>query len=300
MVETLVRGSSAPWAVAALLVNAFLWGVSWWPFRALQTHGLHPLWATGLMYAVIAVCVLCMRPGVVQRCAQHPALWWLAIASGLTNICFNWAVTIGDVVRVVLLFYLMPAWAVLLAWPILGEKPTLASVLRLSLALAGVLLVLKHPDAAWPIPTSLPDYLALAGGVSFALTNIMLRKLQAAPSEACMLSMFGGGAVLAACVALWGTSAGWVPGVPEPLVSWLLLALGLALALFASNLALQYGAARLRSATTSLVMLSEIVFATLSSVWLGAATLEPRTLMGGVLILAAAAWAALAESATAD
>lgn len=115
-----------------------------------------------------------------------------------------------------------------------------------------------------------------------------------------MLSMFGGGAVLAACVALWGGDTGWVPGLPAPQASWLLLALGLALALFASNLALQYGAARLRSATTSLVMLSEIVFATLSSVWLGAATLDPRTLMGGVLILAAAAWAALAESATAD
>ena len=31
-------------------------------------------------------------------------------------MAFNWAVTVGDVVRVVLLFYLMPAWSVLLAW----------------------------------------------------------------------------------------------------------------------------------------------------------------------------------------
>jgi drug/metabolite transporter (DMT)-like permease len=300
MVNSLARGSSARWAAAALLVNAFLWGVSWWPFRALQAQGLHPLWATGLMYVVIAICVLCLRPGVLRSCAQHPALWWLAIASGLTNICFNWAVTIGDVVRVVLLFYLMPAWAVLLAWPILGEKPTAASVLRLSLALAGVLLVLKQPDVAWPIPQSLPDYLALAGGMSFALTNIMLRKLHAAPSEACMLSMFGGGAVLATSVALWGSTAGWVPSVPAPQATWILLALGLALALFASNLALQYGAARLRSATTSLVMLSEIVFATLSSVLLGAAVLDARTVMGGLLILLAATWAALADSAPAD
>jgi drug/metabolite transporter (DMT)-like permease len=299
MASTWASGSSARWAVAALLVNAFLWGVSWWPFRALQEQGLHPLWATGLMYVLVVACVLCLRPGVLQKCAQYPALWLLAIASGLTNICFNWAVTIGDVVRVVLLFYLMPAWAVLLAWPLLGEKPTAASLLRLCLALAGVLLVLKHPDAFWPIPQSLPDYLALAGGMSFALTNIMLRKLHAAPSEACMLSMFGGGAVLACSVALWGSTAGWMPGVPAPQTTWLLLALGLAVALFASNLALQYGAARLRSATTSLVMLSEIVFATLSSVWLGAATLDARTLMGGALILAAAAWAALADSAAA-
>ena len=39
-------------------------------------------------------------------------------------------------------------------------------------------------------------------------------------------------------------------------------------------------------------MLSEVVFASLSSVALGAAELTPRTLAGGALILAAAAWSA--------
>ena len=29
--------------VAALMVNAFTWGVSWWPFRQLEAQGLHPL-----------------------------------------------------------------------------------------------------------------------------------------------------------------------------------------------------------------------------------------------------------------
>ena len=36
----------------ALLINAFVWGVSWWPLRELQGAGLHPLWATVLIYAV--------------------------------------------------------------------------------------------------------------------------------------------------------------------------------------------------------------------------------------------------------
>jgi drug/metabolite transporter (DMT)-like permease len=54
----------------------------------------------------------------------HPALWLLALSSGLTNVAFNTASSTGDVVRVILLFYLMPAWAVLLAWKFLGERPT--------------------------------------------------------------------------------------------------------------------------------------------------------------------------------
>jgi drug/metabolite transporter (DMT)-like permease len=295
MGEPVTRAGHARWAAAALLVNAFVWGVSWWPFRALQTQGLHPLWATALVYAFAVLCVLLVRPGAWRSFAQHPALWWLALASGLTNICFNWAVTVGDVVRVVLLFYLMPAWAVLLAWPILGEKPQPMALVRLALALAGVLLVLKHPDSAWPVPQSLIDYLSLAGGMCFALVNIMLRKLRDAPSEARMMGMFSGGAVMAAAVALWGGTAGWVPGLPALQTGWLGLALALAVAFLISNLALQYGAARLRSGTTSLVMLSEIVFASASSVLLGAATLEARTLWGGALILVAAAWAASAE-----
>jgi drug/metabolite transporter (DMT)-like permease len=295
MGEPVPRGSHARWAAAALLVNALVWGVSWWPFRALQNQGVHPLWATALVYAFAVVCVLLVRPGAWRAYASHPALWWLAVASGLTNICFNWAVTVGDVVRVVLLFYLMPAWAVLLAWPILGEKPKPVALLRLALALVGVLLVLKHPDSAWPVPQSLIDYLSLAGGMCFALVNIMLRKLRDAPSEARMMGMFSGGAVMAAVVALWGGILGWVPSLPALQTGWLGVALALAVAFLISNLALQYGAARLRSGTTALVMLSEIVFASASAVLLGAATLEARTLWGGALILFAAAWAALAE-----
>jgi drug/metabolite transporter (DMT)-like permease len=296
MAEAAAQQAPARLAVAALLVNALVWGVSWWPFRALQAQGLHPLWATALVYGVAVLCVLAPRPNAWRAFAQHPALCWLALASGLTNICFNWAVTVGDVVRVVLLFYLMPAWALLLAWPLLGEKPRPTGLLRLALALAGVLLVLKQADSRWPLPQSLPDYLALAGGLSFALVNILLRKLRDTPSEARMMGMFSGGAVLAAALALWAGQAGWMPGLPAPSGNWLALAMALTLAFLLSNLALQYGAARLHSATTALVMLSEIVFASVSSVLLGAAQLQARTLWGGALILAAASWAAWAES----
>jgi drug/metabolite transporter (DMT)-like permease len=282
------------WAAGALLVNAFVWGVSWWPFRQLAQLGLHPLWTTALVYAFAVVVVLVFRPQAWRSLLAHPWVWVLALSSGLTNVGFNWAVTIGDVVRVVLLFYLMPAWAVLLAWPLLGEKPTPQALLRLALALAGVLLVLKRPDTAWPIPQSLADYLALMGGLCFALTNIMLRRLRFAPESTRMMGMFAGGSLLAGSMALWGGHDGSVPGLPIAQMPWLLL-LGLAIAFLVSNLALQYGASRLRSGTTSLVMLSEIVFASVSSVVLGAAHVDVRTLAGGGLILLAALWAAWAD-----
>lgn len=285
------RGA-APAAVLALVFNAFVWGLSWWPFRELQAHGVHPLWSTALIYLVSLLALLAVRPGALRGWAGQPWLWLLAASAGITNVGFNWAVTIGDVVRVVLLFYLMPAWSVGLAWLLLGERPHLASLARVVLALAGVAIVLAPQGAGLPWPRALADWLALAGGFAFALTNALLRRLQATPAPQRVLAMFGGGTMAAGAVALAGLAQGTVPALPAPDGRWLLLALGLSIAFLAGNVALQYGASRLAAHTTALVMLSEVVFASLSAVALGAARLDPQVLAGGALIVATAAWSA--------
>lgn len=283
-------GRLAP--VAALVVNAAVWGLSWWPFRALQDQGLHALWSTALIYLAAFTLFTLLRPAALGGLLRTPQLWLLAVGAGMTNVGFNWAVTIGDVVRVVLLFYLMPAWSLLLAWALLGEKPSGAGLVRLVLALAGVAIVLDTGGTGLPWPRALADWLALAGGFSFALTNVMLRRLREVNAGSRVLAMFGGGMLLAGGVAIAGVQQGTVPPLPllEP-QGWV-LALLLAAGFLAANMALQYGASRLPAHTTALVMLSEVVFASLSSVALGAAELAPRTLAGGALILAAAAWSA--------
>jgi drug/metabolite transporter (DMT)-like permease len=279
-------------AASALLLNAFVWGVSWWPFRLLQSHGLHPLWATALIYVFALIVLAVVRPHAWRGLVKHPVLWWLVLASGLTNVGFNWAVTVGDVVRVVLLFYLMPAWVVMLAWPLLGEKPSAASLMRLVLALTGVVVVLKTPGSDWPVPQSMADWLALMGGFCFALTNILLRKFNQTPEASRMLAMFCGGSVMALSAAMLGMGLGVV--TPPPQVGpWMGLALLVSVAFLAANLALQYGAARLSASATSLIMLSEVVFASVSAVVLGAGELSTRTVVGGSLILLASLLAVL-------
>ena len=162
---------------AALMFNAFVWGVSWWPFRQLQALGLHPLWATTLIYLVAVVAITLWRPLAWRDLLAAPTLWLLVLASGTTNAAFNWAVTVGDVVRVVLLFYLMPLWAVLLARVLLHERLTALALLRVALALGGAGIVLwPEGGSGWPLPRSLADWLAVAGGFSFALNNVMLRR----------------------------------------------------------------------------------------------------------------------------
>jgi drug/metabolite transporter (DMT)-like permease len=287
-------GAASLGPVLGLMANALVFGLSWWPFREMQSLGLHPLWATTLMYGLSFVFISLLRPQWFRSLRQHPQLWWLFVGSGLTNFGFNWAVTQGDVVRVVLLFYTMPAWSVLFAWWLLDEKPDRMALARLSLALLGVALILKSPDTPWPLPSSAMDYLALLGGASFALNNAMLRKLAFLPESDRMGAMFGGGMCITALAAAALLPSGLV-SLPTD-TSWWPFALGLALCLLFSNLSLQYGAARLPANTTALVMLSEIVFATASSVMMGASELNVRKIAGGLLIVFAAILATMQDA----
>jgi len=291
--------------VLALMFNAFTWGVSWWPLRELQARGLHPLWATVLIYGLAVVAITVWRPGSWRELARAPALWVVLLAAGATNATFNWAVTIGDVVRVVLLFYLMPLWAVLLARALLGEPLTLLALGRVVIALAGAAIVLWPDGAAiaagpaaagWsgglPMPRSLAEWLGVAGGFCFALNNVMLRREAERPEAAQALAMFVGGAVVSAVVALSLGAQGSVPMPPPAAAGWVVGTALLAVFFLASNLSLQYGASRLPAHVTAVVMVTEVLFASVSAVLLGAANPSLPLLIGGALIVGAALLAA--------
>lgn len=285
-------------AALALMFNALVWGTSWWPFRQLEERGLHPLWATVFVYLLAVAVIGTLRPRAFGQVARAPALWVLMAASGITNAAFNWGVVIGDVVRVVLLFYLMPLWTVLLARLLLKEPLTRGAALRVAIALAGAAIVLWPAEGGLPLPRALPDWLGLVGGFSFALNNVMLRREAARPEEGRALAMFIGGSTVAATLATVLASTGQAPWPPAVAPGWALIAGALAVLFLLSNLALQYGAARLPANVTSVVMLSEVVFASASAVALGGASLTAPVLLGGSLILAAAALAALQPSAS--
>jgi drug/metabolite transporter (DMT)-like permease len=275
-------------AAAALTFNAFTWGLSWWPFRQLDQLGLHPLWATVLIYALAVVVISSVKPAAWRELAATPALWVLVLASGTTNAAFNWAVTIGDVVRVILLVYLMPLWAVLLARLLLGERLTPLAGVRVLLALAGAATVLWPADTGLPLPQTLAEWLGVLAGFSFALNNVMLKRESGRSEAARALAMFSGGATVAGVLATALALQGQAPWLPAPGLAWGLGAFGLALWFLVGNLALQFGASRLPANATSVIMITEVLFASGSAVLLGAGTLTPSLLAGGALIVAAA------------
>lgn len=315
----------------ALFFNAGLWGLSWVPYKWMEAHGLSILWATAFAYCMATLGLALARPALLGRLLRPQSIWWMGLFYGLTNSCFNWALALGDVVRVVLLFYLMPLWAAVFARLLLGERLSAEGVARLVLALLGAAVVVGWPlvnsllntvpgDLSNAQASALPsghsgslllaDLLALLGGLFFGLANVFLRKWEAATQGERTMTMFlGSGLVPLALLGLLGLVSVAIPAslhagleglvgaslasplTADPAVLWVLplLALGLA----AANFSLQYGGSRLPTQVTSLIMLSEVVFAAVSAAILLDKVLQLSEWVGGSMIIGAAVWASL-------
>src|SRR5262245_1876656 len=108
--------------VVGLLTGATVWGLIWYPYRILERAGVSGEWAATATYAG----ALLLGGLLFRRYLATSYFSWPVAAIGLTagwaNIGFTIAVVYGDVMRVVLLFYLAPLWTVWFAHWLLHEK----------------------------------------------------------------------------------------------------------------------------------------------------------------------------------
>jgi len=285
----------------ALILNAGLWGLSWIPYKAMEAHGLSILWATALAYTALTLGLFLIRRQAIGELLRWPhPLWGMAICYGLTNTCFNWALALGDVVRVVLLFYLMPVWSALFARWMLREHMGREGVARLVLALSGAVIVLGGVGSS----SGAADLLAVMGGVFFGLANVLLRRAEHQPEVSRLWMMFAGSGLVPLAILL-------VMAVLTPFQFWPQEALGsvrppwaaeadayailpiVILGLAVANFSLQFGASRLPAQVTSLLMLSEVAFAAVSAAVLLGSAPQQHEWIGGLIIISTATWASL-------
>ena len=169
--------------VIVLLWTATFWGVVWYPLRLLEGAGLSGLWTTWVIFAVAAVPGLVLSWRHRQVLWRHPGLLLLiGLLNGWLNAAFVLAVLEGNVVRVLLLFYLSPLWSTLLGWWWLGERPSRLGLATLALAMFGAMLMLWNPQLGFPWPQERADWLAISAGLGFSLSNVLVRRLKHLPS----------------------------------------------------------------------------------------------------------------------
>ena len=276
--------------VLALLYSATFWGLVWYPLRLLEQAGMSGPWQTLVSYGAAALVFLpFVRGGVASD--HRKGLMMLALAAGWANVAFVLAMLDGTVVRVLLLFYLSPLWATLLARWLLGEPLNRVTLATLPVGLGGAVLMLWDPALASPWPSNLADWTALSSGMAFALTNVLTRRLQDVGVRIKTLSTWLGVVAVALAVIVWRQD-------PLPTVSALAwsgaVTLGVSGFLF-STLLVVYGVTHMPAQRSAVIMLFEILVGALSAWWLAAEALEWREWAGGALILAAGLVAAIRQ-----
>src|SRR6187402_845710 len=147
--------------VLILLASSTLWGLTWLPLKYFATFGLLGLNVTLVAHGSVGLlaCGWLLRRARQVR-SKLGGLLLLACAGGLANLTFASAIVTGDVVRVMVLFYLLPAWGVLGGWLVLGERVDRLRKLTVAAALGGAFLILGGVRIV-STPPSLTDVLAV-------------------------------------------------------------------------------------------------------------------------------------------
>lgn len=267
-----------------LLASACLWGLLWLPLKGFAAAGLSGPVLSLLCYGVLGVCGIGFLWRERRAWQAHTALLLSLMAvGGFANTAFVQALVIGDVVRVMLLFYLAPVWSVLGGRVFLGEKIGRRRALAVALALVGLWFVIGG-DAAWSRPLGVADWLALTAGLAFAGHNLIARAAQAIPMLSKTAVVFlGSGIVSAVTVLLTGDV---VPAISAPLALGL-LAYAFIWVVLATATWL-YGVTHLESGRAGVILTIELLVAVVSAVILGDESLRPLEWAGGLLIAVAA------------
>jgi drug/metabolite transporter (DMT)-like permease len=279
-------------AVAALLTGALVWGLIWYPYRVLDAAGIDGIVASTLTYGVAFFLGLVFFRRSLGKFKPSWALFWLAIAAGACNLGYVLGTLTGEVMRVLLLFYLAPLWTVILSRLLLGERLNRFGVFVVVLSLAGALTMLWHPRIGLPVPQDSADWLGLGAGFSFALFNVLSRRAHGVTIELKSLAAFFG-VVLLGMVLLLADFGRFQ--MPVESSTWLLLAL-LGGVLVAANLVVQFGLTQVAANRAIVIMLSEVGFAALASWVLADEVPGLREWAGGTMIVAASLFSARMES----
>jgi drug/metabolite transporter (DMT)-like permease len=273
-------------AVSGLLSGAVVWGLIWYPYRLLAEAGISGALSSLLTYIVALALGLVFFHGAYSQLRRAG---WLAlligISAGWTNLAYVLAVIDGEIMRVLLLFYLSPFWTVILAHLLLREKPIFAGYGVMVLSLAGAVVMLWRPEFGLPLPQNRAEWLGLSAGLMFALSNVLARKAHHLDVQTKSVSIWLGVALLSLLPLLW------LPAQTTPLASlawsgWLWL-LVIGVAIFCITLTVQFGLAHTPANQAIVIFLFELVVAAISSYFLAGEAMTAQEWLGGAMIVAA-------------
>ena len=270
--------------VTLLLFGSMLWGLTWIPLKYFDAQGIAGVSVVFIAYGAVSIALL---PLFVKQYAiwkkQQDYIWLIMFLGGFGNLAFTTSLMYGDVVRVMVLFYLLPAWGVLGGRIFLKEQIDGKRWLAVGLALSGAFMVLGgfqifETSASWV------DFFALGSGFALAMNNIAFRATPKIPVASKISAMFVGGFIMSILFMILlrepfpqSSFENWAAVIAFG-VFWILIA----------TLSTQWAVTRLEVGRASIIIIMELLTAVVSAMWIGNETLNNWEMTGGLMIIIAA------------
>ena len=271
--------------VLILMGASVMWGLSWLPLKHINSLGVEGLVLAFLSYGILSLALLPLLVRHTNVLFRHKkAMLFIALFGGGANLAFTYALIYGEVIRVMVLFYLLPLWGVLGGRIFLKESIDGWRYLGVALALVGAFVILGG-FKAFETPPSWIDLIALLSGLFFAMNNLVFRAAQEVPVGSKITLMFGGSLLLSGTLLLMGVEA-----IPQSIsgAAWSGIVLYAVFWLLIANIGSQWGVTHMEAGRSSIIIILELITAVVSATLIAGEIMQMNEYIGGALILAAA------------
>ena len=273
---------------SALFIGAGIWGLLWYPYRLLEQANINGPTSATITYSfalLLGLVIFRKNLRISHLSDGNPyLLLWIGLLVGCACMAYILGVIHGEVMRVLLLFYLAPLWTIIFSRFLLKEKLSTYGYWVICISLSGATTMLWQPGDNFPLPSSYGDWMGLAGGFAFALSNVLIRKDQGHSVQLKSLAVWLGVVVVGLSYSLFLPMTHLLTEIS--LNSWLLL-LGTGLAVFILSLVLQYGLTHVPANQAIVFLLSELVVAAIAAYLLTNESMTLKEWIGGAMIVSA-------------
>ena len=272
----------------ALFIGAGIWGLLWYPYRLLEQANINGPTSATITYSfalLLGLVIFRKNLRISHLSDGNPyLLLWIGLLVGCACMAYILGVIHGEVMRVLLLFYLAPLWTIIFSRFLLKEKLSTYGYWVICISLSGAATMLWQPGNNFPLPSSYGDWMGLAGGFAFALSNVLIRKDQGHSVQLKSLAVWLGVVVVGLSYSLFLPMTHLLTEIS--MNSWLLL-LGTGLAVFILSLVLQYGLTHVPANQAIVLLLFELVVAAVAAYLLTNESMTLKEWIGGAMIVSA-------------
>jgi drug/metabolite transporter (DMT)-like permease len=215
----------------------------------------------------------------------RPAVLWMRSVAGSLGVLFAfYALTHLPVSTSLTLSNTVPLWVTLLAWPVLGQRPSASVWVAVGAGLAGIILI-QRPEA---VGDRLAAALALANAFSTSISMIGLNRLGGVDARAVVTHFSGVATVFTLAFLLWSGEGVDYSVLRDGATLGLLFGVGLSATV--GQLAMTKAFALGSPSRVSVVGLMQIVFALVFDLLLWQRQFGPLVILGIALVVGPSAW----------